>query len=167
MDIVIKQATNNNIPTIVALASKIWRAHYPGIISNAQIDFMLSNRYSEQALLKQISGNEKFFLVSDGQTPVAYASIEERNNDYYIHKFYVDISLHRSGIGTALFQKLIAEIKTAKPVRLQVNRKNYKAINFYFKNGFVIESVGDFDIGGGYFMEDFVMVKKDRDTADF
>jgi len=26
--------------------------------------------------------------------------------------------------------------------------------------GFIIESVGDFDIGGGYFMNDFVMVRK-------
>jgi len=45
-------------------------------------------------------------------------------------------------------------------LRLQVNRQNYKAVNFYFKMGFIIESVGDFDIGGGYFMNDFVMVRK-------
>jgi hypothetical protein len=35
---------------------------------------------------------------------------------------------------------------------------NYKAINFYFKNGFTIEKVADFDIGDGYFMNDFVMI---------
>lgn len=160
MDIVITQATANDIPVIVALANKIWRAHYPSIISEAQIDFMLSNRYSELELLKQINGKEKFFLVTDGHTSLAYASIEERGHDYYIHKFYVDVSHHRSGMGTALFQRLIAETNPGKPVRLQVNRKNFKAINFYFKNGFVIESVGDFDIGGGFFMEDFVMVRK-------
>jgi ribosomal protein S18 acetylase RimI-like enzyme len=45
-------------------------------------------------------------------------------------------------------------------MRLQVNRKNVKAINFYFKNGFVIEDAKDFDIGSGYFMKDFVMIKK-------
>jgi len=50
-------------------------------------------------------------------------------------------------------------IQNNRPIRLQVNRKNYKAINFYFKNGFTIESVGDFDIGGGYYMNDFVMIK--------
>jgi hypothetical protein len=46
----------------------------------------------------------------------------------------------------------------SKAMRLQVNRKNYKSINFYFKMGFVIEEVADFDIGDGYLMEDFVMV---------
>jgi hypothetical protein len=39
-----------------------------------------------------------------------------------------------------------------------VNRQNYKAINFYFKLGFKIQTVADFDIGNGYVMNDFVMV---------
>jgi hypothetical protein len=34
---------------------------------------------------------------------------------------------------------------------------NYKAINFYFKNGFVIESLLDLNIGEGFQMNDFVM----------
>jgi hypothetical protein len=44
-------------------------------------------------------------------------------------------------------------------LKLTVNRKNFKAINFYFKNGYIIESVEDFDIGESYLMNDFVMVK--------
>ena len=43
-------------------------------------------------------------------------------------------------------------------IRLQVNRQNFKAINFYFKAGFKIEKVADFDIGDGYFMNDFIMI---------
>jgi hypothetical protein len=43
---------------------------------------------------------------------------------------------------------------------LTVNRKNYKAINFYFKNGFTIKEIADFDIGNGFFMNDFIMIKK-------
>jgi diamine N-acetyltransferase len=51
-------------------------------------------------------------------------------------------------------------IPDTSELRLTVNRKNFKAINFYFKNGFIIESVKDFDIGNGYLMEDFVMLRK-------
>ena len=43
--------------------------------------------------------------------------------------------------------------------KLTVNRQNFKSINFYFKNGFTIESVADFDIGNGYVMNDFIMKK--------
>ena len=45
-------------------------------------------------------------------------------------------------------------------VRLTVNRQNFKSVNFYFKNGFTIERVADFDIGNGYVMNDFVMMWK-------
>ena len=38
--------------------------------------------------------------------------------------------------------------------------QNYKSINFYFKNGFVIERVADFDIGNNFVMNDFVMIWK-------
>ncbi|MBK7966419.1 MAG: hypothetical protein IPK10_14825 [Bacteroidetes bacterium] len=41
---------------------------------------------------------------------------------------------------------------------MTVNRTNLKAINFYFKKGFTIEEVKDFDIGNNYFMNDFVML---------
>jgi ribosomal protein S18 acetylase RimI-like enzyme len=46
-----------------------------------------------------------------------------------------------------------------KSITLSVNRQNFKSINFYFKNGFKIKSVEDFDIGNDYEMNDFVMVK--------
>lgn len=44
-------------------------------------------------------------------------------------------------------------------MKLTVNRRNIKAINFYFSRGFRIDHAADFDIGSGYFMNDFVMVK--------
>jgi ribosomal protein S18 acetylase RimI-like enzyme len=44
-------------------------------------------------------------------------------------------------------------------MKLTVNRKNVQAINFYFSQGFRIDHAEDFDIGSGYVMNDFVMVK--------
>jgi GNAT superfamily N-acetyltransferase len=93
---------------------------------------------------------------------VAYASIELMDGYYYLHKYYIDVSKHRKGIGTAFFNYLLTQLDTSLPIRLQVNRKNFKAVNFYFKMGFFIESVGDFDIGGGFYMNDFVMKKEPR-----
>ncbi len=41
----------DDIVCIQHLAAAIWRSHYPGIISNAQIDYMLERGYSREALL--------------------------------------------------------------------------------------------------------------------
>lgn len=142
------------------LAQKIWREHYPAIITIEQIEFMLLHRYSSKVIAEGMKDGEEYFLVYDSDVPVGYSSIEWKDGFYYLHKFYLDVAKHRSGIGKELFDYVLSQIDSTKPIKLQVNRTNCKAINFYFKVGFIIQSVGDFDIGGGYFMNDFVMVRK-------
>ena len=75
-----------------------------------------------------------------------------------MHKFYIDQQKSNAGIGTNVLNLLIQQINS-KSLTLTVNRQNFKSINFYFKNGFKIKSVEDFDIGNDYEMNDFVMVK--------
>ena len=93
--------------------------------------------------------------------PVGFISISfENETDLWIHKFYISQDYQGNGIGTTVFCELLKIINEPKQIRLTVNRQNYKSINFYFKLGFKIEKVADFDIGNGYFMNDFVMLKK-------
>jgi ribosomal protein S18 acetylase RimI-like enzyme len=61
------------------------------------------------------------------------------------------------GVGAQLLEYILDSNKNLETLELTVNRQNYKAINFYFKSGFVIKEVADFDIGEGYWMNDFVM----------
>jgi hypothetical protein len=75
-----------------------------------------------------------------------------------MNKFYIQTKGQNKGAGSEVFKQWEAKTNP-KEVALQVNRRNYKSINFYFKNGFVIKEVADFDIGQGYSMDDFIMVK--------
>jgi len=72
----------------------------------------------------------------------------------------VEVDDQRKGVGTELFKYVLNQMPTAESIELTVNRQNFKAINFYFKKGFVIKEIADFDIGNGYFMNDFIMIKK-------
>jgi ribosomal protein S18 acetylase RimI-like enzyme len=157
MSLTFKHATENEAALISSLAHKIWHEHYPDIITVEQIDYMLTNRYSAGVIAQQMKAGEKYFLAYSDNEPVAYASFELKGDHYYLHKFYVDVSKHRGGIGHEFFTYLLQQMDSSKPIRLQVNRQNYKAVNFYFKEGFIIETVGDFHIGGNYYMNDFVM----------
>lgn len=160
MKLLFKKATATDIPAIALLADKIWRKHYPSIITPQQIDYMLINMYSNEQLLKQMEAGQVFTLAYFQNEPVGYISISTSDNkNYFLHKFYILVNEHRKGLGSELFKHILQQIKNAKTLELTVNRKNYKAINFYFKNGFVIKEVADFDIGNGYFMNDFIMVK--------
>ncbi len=157
----IRKATAGNVQAINELAQHIWRAHYPGIISEEQIEFMLSSMYSIDSLTMQMAKGHSFLMAEEGNTLLGYLSYHsEEDGSYFLNKLYVDVRLQRKNTGGQLLQACLLACKKDKKIRLQVNRKNFKAINFYFKMGFVIEATGDFDIGNGYFMNDFIMVKE-------
>jgi ribosomal protein S18 acetylase RimI-like enzyme len=154
------QATLKDLDKISDLAHRIWNDHYPEIIGQEQVDYMLQRMYDKESLKKQIASKDQFFLSFDESLNryTGFLSITNQGNgSFFINKFYIDTRLQRSGIGERFFDFFIEEF-SPEVIRLQVNRQNYKAINFYFKNGFTIEKVADFDIGDGYFMNDFVMI---------
>lgn len=162
MHISFKKATTSDIPLIRSLAKEIWWRHYPDIISGDQIEYMLEMMYSEPSITDQISQMQNYTLVFlDGQ-PVGYYSVSEKSpGHFFLHKFYIRVDNHRRGIGAAAFSHMIEnDCKGFKEISLQVNRRNIKAVNFYFKHGFVIDYAKDFDIGDGYSMDDFFMKLK-------
>ena len=154
-------ANQDDIPAIHSLAVKIWKAHYPGIISDDQIDYLLNRSYTTPALQQQLTDGHVFWLLYADNIPSGYLSYSKTaDSEYFLHKLYVDLSLHRTGAGTAFFKHVFDTIEGIQRLRLTVNRQNYKAINYYFKSGFIIEEVKDFDVGSGYVLNDFVMIKK-------
>ncbi|MCE9539602.1 MAG: GNAT family N-acetyltransferase [Bacteroidetes bacterium] len=160
MEITFRKATKQDIPLITQLAKSIWEKHYISIISLQQINYMLEKMYSSEKLLQEMTEGHIFTLAFVKDKPIGYISFSTKNKKkYFLHKFYIEINSHRKGIGSELFEFALKQLTMPKTIELTVNRKNYKAINFYFKNGFVIKEVADFDIGNGYFMNDFVMVK--------
>ena len=52
------KASKEDIFTIQNLARAIWFGHYPGIISDEQIEYMLNLMYSAETITKEI--NEGF-----------------------------------------------------------------------------------------------------------
>jgi GNAT superfamily N-acetyltransferase len=155
-----RKATKADTELIAALAERIWKKHYISIITMEQIEYMLKKMYSAESLKEQMDAGQNFTIVYlDGQAIGYIALSKKEEGHYFLHKFYVEVTEQGKGIGTQLFNYIMFELKDAKKVSLTVNRKNFKAINFYFKNGFIISEVADFDIGKGYFMNDFVMVK--------
>lgn len=152
-------ATDENISSIQTMADEIWRDHYPEIIGMEQVEYMLGRFYSREGMLQQMRDGQQFYRVMlDGQ-PKGFLAIEARGEgNYFLNKLYIDKREQGRGLGQAIWQNVLLLLSDLREMRLQVNRQNYKAINFYFKVGFVIERVADFDIGDGYFMNDFVML---------
>jgi diamine N-acetyltransferase len=157
----LEPAGTGDIPQIAALAEKIWKQHYPSIIGDEQVAYMLGLMYSAASLREQMTAKgQQFFFVNRNGARCGFIAVEKKSGgELFISKFYIDQEIAGKGIGTAALKALIEFFRPAL-MRLTVNRQNFKAINFYFKNGFTIERVADFDIGEGFVMNDFVMVWK-------
>jgi diamine N-acetyltransferase len=162
-DLKLTELTEKDIPLISKLASVTWNQHYPSIIGQQQVDYMLSLMYSQQSLLQQMKQKGHLFFAVELRTkPVGFISVhDEENNNWFLNKFYIDQAKAARGLGSHAFELLLKKLNP-ETITLTVNRKNYKSINFYFKNGFVIDDVKDFDIGEGYVMEDFIMKWKKK-----
>ncbi len=154
-------AGTEDIPAIAKLAEIIWHQHYTSIIGTDQINYMLDMMYSYPSLTEQMTQKgHVFYLIHEDESVIGFIAVSKMENakhSYFIHKYYLLQELAGKGTGTAAFIELLKLLKPEE-LRLTVNRQNYKSINFYFKNGFKIEQVADFDIGNGYVMNDFVMV---------
>ncbi|MGZ3865833.1 MAG: GNAT family N-acetyltransferase [Bacteroidia bacterium] len=154
----LKPATSGDFLTIGKLARVIWEEHYVPMIGAGQVRYMLTKMYSPEAIANQVKEGQKFYLVENEGKETGFISVSTKDNkNYFLHKFYILQEKQNTGLGTKVFKQIFEELYKPESIELTVNRQNYKSINFYFKLGFKIDHVADFDIGNGYFMNDFVM----------
>lgn len=170
MNVELGMVKTDGLHQIAELANRIWQKYYPPIVGQAQVDYMLEKFYNREALLKQAEEGQHFCLIYCNDKVSGFISFT-RNGDsvFFINKFYIETELQGKGIGEkamnrafSIFLNALKNENISHPlvVHLTVNRMNYKAINFYFKNKFSIRETADFDIGNGYFMNDFIMERR-------
>ncbi len=153
----------DEVEALVDLAGRIWRAHYPGIISPEQIDTMLEQRYRPVLVRQFIARGDLWLAARAAGELVGFAHGHPlAEGDYKLDKLYVDLDWQRQGIGGALIDEVAkrAGRKGFTRLVLRVNRQNQKAIDAYLKHGFSVATLVMEDIGGGFVMGDYVMTKE-------
>ncbi len=158
----IRKATTNDISLIHEMAWVVFPHTYKEILTPEQIDYMMEWMYSEDSLHKQMEKDGHiYYLAFKEDEPAGYLSIQpEGEHVFHLQKIYVLPSFQGMKLGKQLFEQAIKAIKEFHPVpcqmRLNVNRQN-KALAFYERMGMVKVDEGDFPIGNGYYMNDFIM----------
>jgi GNAT superfamily N-acetyltransferase len=165
LPVAIVAARAADLPLVTRLALEIWHRHYPGIITVAQIDYMLARSYSREALGEYLARDAAgLALALHEQTPVGFVGWYPLDppGTMKLDKLYVLPEHHGAGIGRALIEHVVAKARAAActAVTLNVNRGNVGSIRAYERCGFAISERGDFPIGNGYVMEDFIMVRE-------
>ena len=120
------------------------------------------NTYDEASLRRQMTkeGHVYFIIHVEGE-PAGYVSVRpEDAGVFHLEKIYVLPDFQGCHCGSALFRHAVAYVRRvcpeARAIELNVNRQN-PALGFYRRMGMRIDREGDFDIGNGFYMNDYIM----------
>ena len=158
-EIIIRLATLEDRAFIRSVSERTWPSTYGHIISQEQISFMLDWMYSDESLAEQFDKGHQFYIANLNGEAIGFCSVSaEEGRSHKLNKLYVLPSAHGTGSGKALLNKVIevAKVAGSTSLFLQVNKHN-NAYTFYLKNGFIKEKEFKFDIGNGFYMDDYVM----------
>lgn len=156
-----KANTKGHFKIIEMLADSIWKTHYPGIISVAQIDYMLAKFNSVDAIISQIAEGVDFYIMTFESVPVGYMAIKMESDYLFLSKLYVLKDYRGKGIGKLAIQFIINEATTSQlnSIQLKVNKYNTNSILAYEKLGFKKGNPIITEIGQGFIMDDYEMIK--------
>ena len=161
------EATEEHIPIIHEMGNVVFRHTYREMLSQDQIDYMVEWMYSISSLHKQFEVGHHYYIAMRDGVPSGYVSVQyegetpEGKAQFHLHKIYVMPSEQGMGLGRILFEQVLAfakNIASDRPftIELNMNRDN-PALHFYQHMGLKILRRGDFHIGNGYYMNDYIM----------
>jgi ribosomal protein S18 acetylase RimI-like enzyme len=156
--------TEADFKTVANLADTIWRSHYSAIISMAQIDYMLAERFLPENLRSYLNSAGRWFeILWSGENPIGYCSYSLTSNpvEMKLEQLYLLGEFRGKGLGGSMLRHVENEARkmNVRLLMLQVNKHNEDSIAIYRNAGFQVRAEAIFDIGNGYVMDDYVMEK--------
>lgn len=156
--------------SVARLARTIWEEHYTPIIGAGQVQYMLEQFQSPEAIWADITERGYTYLWTEaGGKPVAYMAyrVDLENEACFLSKFYVHKAFRGRKIGRFMMEELQKRCRDKKLryIWLTVNKNNLNSIKVYKKMMFYqVDSIVT-DIGHGFVMDDYVM-RKDLNSID-
>ena len=132
MEILLKRAaTEEEIGTLCAIAEQVWHWTYDKLLPEGQVDYMVEKFQSPQAVKEQMAKEHYEYYLGQGGVRQAFKLAEDRSRQEGLSR-----------------------------IRLTVNKGNRHAAQVYSHYGFETVDAVTTDIGRGYVMDDFIMIKE-------
>lgn len=153
--------TEADCAVIATLADRIWRQHYTAIIGTEQVDYMLARFQSATAIAAQVQEGYLYCLAVGAAGAAGYFAVQPQGESLFLSKFYVLAGQRGQGYGRQMMAEVarIAQVQGCDRITLTVNKHNEQTLTIYQRLGFMVEEAIVTDIGGGFVMDDFRLVK--------
>ena len=145
------------IARMSALASAIVKDYYDPIIGSEQNDYMIKMFQSEEAISPQLEHGYRYFFMSDGDEDIGFMAFYKRDDELYLSKLYLEKTRRGNGYAKEMLGFLTDRANEigARSITLNVNKNNPTTL-IYEHLGFKKLRDEKNDIGGGFYMDDYV-----------
>lgn len=152
--------TDKDVRMVAQLALPIWHEAFANIITEEQIDYMIEQFQSYEAVTRQRTEEGYIYMLCLlGGKAVGYCGIQPKEDGtLYLSKMYLLKEARGRGLFTEVvkFLKEHCKARSLHSIWLTVNKNNARAIAAYEKNGFTKIRSQVADIGHGFVMDDYV-----------
>ena len=149
------------------MAQIAFRHTYKEILSAEQMEYMMDWMYSPDNLRHQMDDGHVYYIAYSGDEPCGYVSVQpdgisaDGRKVFHLQKIYILPSEQGHGLGRVLFETAVSHATALagdSKVRIELNvNRNNPAVGFYHHLGMTIRRQGDFHIGNGFYMNDYIM----------
>lgn len=158
--------TEEQVSALCKIAERVWHLTYDPLLPEGQVEYMLDKFQSPRAVKEQMETlNYRYYMaVIDGENAgfIGFSPRYEGREEMFLSKVYLLPEFRRQGAVRQMFALVECETRREglSKIRLTVNKENAHAVEVYEHFGFFIAEKVVTDIGGGYVMDDFIMVKE-------
>lgn len=167
MDIQLEKVqTQEQIDTVCRIAEVVWHLTYDPLLPPGQVEYMLDKFQSDHAVKAQMreQGYRYYLMLCGGEAAgfVGFSPRYEGREEMFLSKVYILPEHRGKGAVRAAFGLVEEEARSEglPAIRLTVNKGNAHAVEVYRHYGFEVADKVQSDIGHGYIMDDFIMIKK-------
>lgn len=153
------EADETDLPTVAAMARRIWPVVYRDILLPEHIESILARVYDVPNLKQEMKDGHRFWIARSGVEMAGYASAFLSGGEVWLKKLYVDPQAQNQGVGRLLLAEIMVRFPYSDSVKLYVNRANLPAQRFYERQGFTC--IGEAPVRmGDYDFVDLIYAKK-------
>ncbi len=153
--------SEEDIRQVADLATVIWHEHFPSIIGEDQVDYMVDKFQSVPAITDQIEKEGyRYYKICDEDGLAGYFGIKtEDDASLFLSKFYIKKEERGKGLaGQALdYMVAICQEQGLDKIWLTCNKHNDDTLAIYDHMGFEVTGSQVTDIGNGFVMDDYVL----------
>ncbi|KFF06708.1 GNAT family N-acetyltransferase [Flavobacterium reichenbachii] len=158
-NMIVQKVTLNDIDQLQKIGILTFSETFSGYNSQENMEKYLAENFSLEKLTAELSNKDsEFYFAALDNNVIGYLKLNfgasqtelKDSKALEIERIYVAKEYHGQNIGQILYQKAIetATLKDVEYVWLGVWEENFRALNFYKKNGFVEFDKHIFILGG-------------------